>query len=830
MAHPVPSRRRGTNTPSEPEAAAEPVVPTSPISTPMAVAGRTTGDGVIRRKIDLVPGAGQDLHIAWGDGINSSHPMDKGGRRPILIEMMDYKPESVAAKVNALAESAKKVGGSDNRAMMVGVNAKAKDSDIGERFLKKGVTPPTIPSESDAAKLAKTPVKKGAPVVPGLEARKLAALMDTKGVRGGIIPFIWAPTTDDEAGYTFPFLEARAMVTKHAATQKMIGEMAASGKEPVIRSMDGDVTDDPLLINDLDDAQLGHIEDLGLAEYDADDKFTSKPEGTKGPSIVSGGYNWDTKPQPLEWWAQGGKGVIEAFAMAWNHIFAGCLRELNTAEHNIRLQINEISSRRIYWPEPNTYQTATDRRRGADRALKGRVVGQSQQRESSYYMDPKTDSGDGEKFGVYDPGMATTKPIKDYFDNLRDLIKSAPIANGKKTGGKKPKDVSVEDVKKVLINIRQMHLNKQILKDIAGWHSADTLPAEVEKLIEKEADTAFDLVAVQMHKIITSAEDFAASAAPNRPPTRKKGDGDDSGDPSGNSPPSSKTGDSGGSSGKDSNSSASKSSGGSGGSAAKKSGSSASGKSSGGQTSDDLGGSGDMVEFDPADGLFTVNVPDTFISKYVADLPHSTTYLGAAEGHVLAGLMGTQAAVFNQLAAPENGGNEYVDTEGVRYRLTAQQTAADGNCLIHGLSLICRNALATPRQVKSARAALVGHFRSPTNRAILREQAADIVRAVVEGDEPGGIGPKVRGALDRDASIALVQVQLAELAEKAVKKEIPGSTSKSPTSTASPSAKGQQVPGKMAFNVTYNDTATHPTHRGHLLFVDNNHYVRLEKI
>jgi hypothetical protein len=80
--------------------------------------------------------------------------------------------------------------------------------------------------------------------------RALAAHMESNGLFGGCFPMVFVPT-GPEGGYTFPFLESRSILTRHTGVQLVHQAMRELAKEvgfpPVVRGMDNDVSQDPLL-------------------------------------------------------------------------------------------------------------------------------------------------------------------------------------------------------------------------------------------------------------------------------------------------------------------------------------------------------------------------------------------------------------------------------------------------------------------------------------------------------------------------------------------------------------------------------------------------------
>jgi hypothetical protein len=289
--------------------------------------------------------------------------------------------------------------------------------------------------------------------------QELATYMQTKHVMGGAIPAVWR-STGIAAIYPLPYLEMRARLSLHPATQAILAEYAS----PVVRSMDADVSDDALLADRTpQNTWLDEIED-----------------GT----IVTGGYDWDTSAKPPTFWDEKN---VNARVNKWNAKWTAILTEINREEHAYRkLLLDRHGATLLYWPEPNIYMTATDRLEGAPALLEAVKPGAAQMRESLYYMSRHVPSG--ELAGKYDSHLKTTKPAKDdYFTDLKALIKQT----------RKP---SEEEVRKVVREIRQTHLGANWTSDIQKWHGAQA-PIE-SSAVEAERVAAVNRVAAQIQTIL----------------------------------------------------------------------------------------------------------------------------------------------------------------------------------------------------------------------------------------------------------------------------------------------------------------------------------------
>lgn len=367
------------------------------------------------------------------------------GDRGVIIEVMEGVRASAIAKIDSIAASAT---ATDNRAIMIGLNRRAADSDVAAlpntNFLK-----PSASLASYAALVA--------------DATVVATHAEARGVQGGCFPTVFSNTAPG-AGYTFPFLEMRANVTLHPGTAYLISRLRdATAISPVMRSMDADVTADSLLATPVSamglDARKA-IADLGRVPYE--EREVQGPNGpensapdmtSKGADIVSGGYLWDTAPQDAAFWGDG----FAEHGVAWNRKLTLCLETINAGEHQVRQRYNAIAPKAVYWPEPNTYMDSAARTAGASVALeRGKNSGSdSQQRESSYYVREI-----GSMAGRYMPELQTTKPLKGYFTALCDLIKQSFV--GRVTHG---------EVDTVVRSVRQTHLSESHLGDIGGWNN-----------------------------------------------------------------------------------------------------------------------------------------------------------------------------------------------------------------------------------------------------------------------------------------------------------------------------------------------------------------------
>ena len=204
--------------------------------------------------------------------------------------------------------------------------------------------------------------------------------------------------------------------------------------------MDADVRDDPLL----EDRATGMdaLADL----YDG--------------QVLSGGYDWDTAAKPATFWPTG---AAQSDLVRWNRRWTDSLALINTVEHQYRKRLlgeHGEYPHLLYWPEPNIYMTAADRRKGAADLLGAVKPNSPQMRESIFYV--KSCASTGNLRGTYDRRLKTTKPAKDaYFTDLRQLILDAD------------RGAPSEDRRRAVVEgIRQTHLSPTHITDIqkSSWY------------------------------------------------------------------------------------------------------------------------------------------------------------------------------------------------------------------------------------------------------------------------------------------------------------------------------------------------------------------------
>jgi hypothetical protein len=319
--------------------------------------------------------------------------------------------------------------------------------------------------------------------------------MHRRGVLGSCFPAIWIPTST-EGGYTFPFLEMRSRTTLHPGTQAVATQMGAVGNV-VVRSMDADVMNDPLLEGRVTAAELQPLTDKM-------DEYT--------PFALTGGYDWNTAAPPekikdpvsgkqVYFWGQPAvtARITDVLATKWSQI----ITLINAAEHARRVRLAQVRASLVYWPEPNTYMSADVRLEGAKSVdeFKGHQTKDSQQRESIFYLREPARTGQLE--GAHDPAMTSTKPVKTYFDWLRDWLLAQELP---KTRSMVPKPPELPAVKSAIENIRQTHLSPDHIADIQKetWYGVrDPLDSQTKDTLEQERIAAVAALAQGVRDVIT---------------------------------------------------------------------------------------------------------------------------------------------------------------------------------------------------------------------------------------------------------------------------------------------------------------------------------------
>ena len=329
---------------------------------------------MLQRALHDAADSGATPHARWGDGRVNEEQIPAGDR-PIIIEVMEFNLDSALAKVDQVAAIVNNAGRATQAriAIAIAFNRRARDEHVrDDSQLTDGWT------RADNADLTNG-------------VTQIVTRMQQLGIVGACFPVVWSSTMKG-GGYTFPFLEMRARTTLHKATRRLVDLYRDEG-EPIVRGMDADVSDDPLLLD-------------RAAGMNALDKVWDVDGGTH---VVSGGYDWDTRAKPATFW---GESVAPGAVARWNGKWTQILTLINTHEHRYRRALLQGGASLLYWPEPNVYMTATTRQAGAEAALKAVKPG-VQMKESIFYL--KKHAAERKLAGTYDHRLRTVKPAKDAY-------------------------------------------------------------------------------------------------------------------------------------------------------------------------------------------------------------------------------------------------------------------------------------------------------------------------------------------------------------------------------------------------------------------------------
>ena len=337
---------------------------------------------------------------------------------PLIIEIMETNSDCARAKIDALVGSGRLTR--NPIAVIVGLNKKVDDlnkcNDTFDRLIASSTS--------------------------------LAAHMQARGIRGACIPMVWKKVTPGE-GYVFPYLEARSLLNLHPGIQIIHDQFLDLATPPVFRWMDSDVFDDPLLLPCASDADKVREKRLQTALYGI---------AQNANVIGSGGYRWQTTQIKDRLWALG---LISVGDDGMVCIMTRVVETINDFEAKVRIALLEtLGHRGIYWPEPNLYSSFDIRQEGAVRAYEWVDSNRtkSQQQESKYLVRSGAITD-----GVFDPVLATTKPIKaTYAEWDTFFIRMVPLIRARTTDR--------EAVKAAVMMTRQTHLNTNNVVSIHGWH------------------------------------------------------------------------------------------------------------------------------------------------------------------------------------------------------------------------------------------------------------------------------------------------------------------------------------------------------------------------
>src|SRR4051794_21661946 len=229
---------------------------------------------------------------------------------PLVIEIMELSVESAEQKMTALKDTKLFTDRRTPVAFVIGLNSRAGNADL-----------------------------------KALEANcgKLAKFMEDNGLFGGAFPFLWKTTTEQTGGYIFPFLEARSLATLHPGARAVHSDLTQAFRAPVVRGMDADVREDPLLTGRLTGSKEPDDASATFTRY----ILSQLSEGSF--SIASGGYDWDADDVPA---VMKRLDLVPKGSQA--DVVKECINIVNKKEHRGRFSLASKDFRNIYWPEPKS--------------------------------------------------------------------------------------------------------------------------------------------------------------------------------------------------------------------------------------------------------------------------------------------------------------------------------------------------------------------------------------------------------------------------------------------------------------------------------------------
>jgi hypothetical protein len=386
--------------------------------------------------IQRVTNVGDDLkeggNLVWGKMWKSDAKPSTERNIPVIIEVMENDRGSAIQKIMSMAEGTK-LHRTTPVAFVVGINA--QNSDIGKTDKKSlhGVAG-QLRSMDETCK-------------------QIAQCLEDNGMLGGCFPFLWKKT--GEGGYTFPFLEARSLLTLHGGSISVQQDMRGFGN-PVVRSMDADVTDDPLFTGNRVPGKK--LEEISYSML----------------TLFSGGYSWRAGDITREY--------LDNLHLISSHdksdqkellaFLKAAVDHINEHEHAVRKSLSEINALLVYWPEPNSYMSLDLRKIGAESARDGVSPG-VQQRESSHYVRNLKDGT-----ASYDRRYTVSKPIKTYLDDqIRLLTKLF----------RREQPAQPATLKRELEAIRQSHLDIEKVINNVKYHNAknvDDLASKARDIVQ----------------------------------------------------------------------------------------------------------------------------------------------------------------------------------------------------------------------------------------------------------------------------------------------------------------------------------------------------------
>lgn len=406
------------------------------------------------QRVRRVDGAGKTYHMKYGD-FWMSEPGLPTAEGSMIIELLEYDIASARRKVQLLIASRQPT--TVPMAIVIGLNQRVKGPMIKEK--DKDTQKEKLGNIEELDTKANAAIGTLDPL-----CKQLAQSMEDEGIGGGAFPFAWRATNDSAAGYVFPFWEARSRLTLHAgakAVQDALRER--TGYSPVIRSMDGDVTKDPLF----------------SAQQQVASKMTGLINGGK-VNLVTGGYAWATTDLERALNATSLSTEVRQRTDVLDRLTA-ILGLLNSSENRVRMALTELAAKAVYWPEPNTYMSFDLRLAGAqelEKIAREKGTNTAQQGESTNYV--KLDQVNHAS-AMFSTRLVTQKPLKDYFGDFLVYFATAVAKKLKPT---------TEDIKVRLKTVRQTHLNLENIESNIKWHLQtsgwDSLKPQLKLVVDAE--------------------------------------------------------------------------------------------------------------------------------------------------------------------------------------------------------------------------------------------------------------------------------------------------------------------------------------------------------
>ncbi|GAB3804941.1 hypothetical protein GCM10028819_37270 [Spirosoma humi] len=356
-------------------------------------------DGKNGKKMDPPKKKGFVPHIKVLPNSGSSPvPQDwVKGSNPILVELLVTDKAKAKALIQSLTDANR--NSSIKRALAIGLNGK-NDKNIEKNLAS--------------------------------DCKELVDLMKLNGLPGFCISFVWEPisTKPDMKGYIFPFKEARSELTKNSLALEFHEELESKMGKIIVRTIDQDVSKDPLLANEEDEFFENEL--IPHLLYNKQALFT-------------GGYDWDANSEDVR-----ARLAEKKKNIAFADKIATAITIINEKEHAVREALITEYSKSVYMPEPNTYMTLQHRKEVTPDNLNNNqlIDDQSQQNEGLVFAKMA-------KVSRYVQQIKTTKPIKQHMDKL--IYAFADILAKNDQGG------HTAEIEAIIQNAHQSHLSNNVV-------------------------------------------------------------------------------------------------------------------------------------------------------------------------------------------------------------------------------------------------------------------------------------------------------------------------------------------------------------------------------